>query len=27
MCSVLVAEDNVRLQRLLKLQFDDLGVR
>jgi PAS domain S-box-containing protein len=23
---VLVAEDNVRLQRLLKLQFDDLGV-
>jgi PAS domain S-box-containing protein len=24
--SVLVAEDNVRLQRLLKLQFDDLGV-
>jgi CheY-like chemotaxis protein len=24
---VLVAEDNVRLQQLLKLQFDDLGVR
>jgi CheY-like chemotaxis protein len=23
---VLVAEDNVRLQRLLKLQFDELGV-
>lgn len=23
---VLVAEDNARLQRLLKLQFDDLGV-